>query len=215
MIEDDFKLWTMHQLQEYLADRSINKTRNKAKLVNNAYQAYILNLPVSFTDLQEEKQQIEKDEKNKLVLDNGMLTLPSPTTLFDDWIEAPSHLPDTLYDNVHNYLVKSDAGKAFKGSKSLLLSGHLINVMVHMITPNVRYCFVRGLCHPEQRLPKPLYNVWVCLHKDSGEEVTGECSCIAGCVILFFIYFSLLQKIFIKLFIILNPILEKISLKLK
>ena len=78
------------------SNRSINKTGNKAKLVNNAYQAYILNFPVSFTDPQEEKQQIEKDEKNKLVLDNGMLTLPSPTTLFDDWIEAPSHLPDVM-----------------------------------------------------------------------------------------------------------------------
>ena len=143
-----------------------------------------------------------------------MLTHPSPTTLFDDWIEAPSHLPDTLYDNVHNYLVKSDAGKAFKGGKSLLLSGHLINVMVHMITPNVRYCFVRGLCHPEQRLSKPPYNVWVCLHKDSGEVVTGECSCIAGCVIVFSIYFSLLQKIFIKLFIIFKSYFGKNILKI-
>jgi len=203
MTEHDFKLWTMQQLQEYLTDRSINKTGNKAKLVNNANQAYILDLPVSFTDPQEEKQQIEEDEKNKLILDDGMLTLPSPKTLFDDWIEAPSHLPDTLYDNVNDYLLKSDAGKAFKGGKSLLLSGHLINVMVHMITPNVRYCYIRGLCHPEQRLSKPPYNVWVCLHKDSGEVVTGECSCVAGCVIiLLFMHSAFSKTIFTTIFVL-------------
>ena len=49
-----------------------------------------------------------------------------------------------------------------------------------MTSPNLRYCFVRGLCHPEQKLSKPPYNVWVCLHKDSGTIVNGHCSCTAG-----------------------------------
>ena len=82
--------------------------------------------------------------------------------------------------NVIEYLTKYDAGKAFKGGKSLCQSGHVSNVMTHLISPNIRFCFVRGLCLPEQKLSKEPYNVWLCLHKDSGEVTTGGCSCTAG-----------------------------------
>ena len=63
---------------------------------------------------------------------------------------------------------------------SLLDSGHLSNIMVHVISPNIRYCIVRGLCLPEQKLSKDVYNVWVCLHKDSVAVATGDCSCTTG-----------------------------------
>ena len=138
MTVDDFKAWTINQLYEFLADRCINKTGNKAKLVENAYGAYCMNLPISASDPQEEKLQIEQDAKSKLILENGMVTLKSPSTLIDDWIAAPSHLLETLFHQVNTYLIANDAVKAFKGGRSLLQSGHLNNVMVHMVSPNVR-----------------------------------------------------------------------------
>ena len=40
MTEGDFQSWKNSYLQEYLADRSINKTGNNDMLVKNAYGAY-------------------------------------------------------------------------------------------------------------------------------------------------------------------------------
>ena len=44
MAKTDFQNWNNSHLQEYLPDRSINKTRNKEVLIKNAYGAYCLNL---------------------------------------------------------------------------------------------------------------------------------------------------------------------------
>ena len=109
-----------------------------------------------------------------------MLTLPNPDLIENDWIVAPVNLPDTTFTQVESYLKNCDAGKAFQGGKSLHVSEHLNNLMVHMISSNIRYCFVRGLCHPEQKLSKQPYNVWMCLHEDSCLIVNGHCTCPAG-----------------------------------
>lgn len=170
----------MAQLGQYLSDRCINKTGNKEKLVDNVYGAYLQNLPITNTDYQQENAQIEEDIKGKLKLENGMLTLPNPLKLVDDWIIAPANLPDTTHSNVEAYLKETDAGKAYTGGKSLLLSGHLSNIMVHMLSPNVRYCFARSLCLPEQKLSNKPYNVWVILHKDNGCIIDGHCGCAGG-----------------------------------
>ena len=74
----------------------------------------------------------------------------------------------------------TDAGETFKGGKSLLFSEHIKHVMTHSISSNIRYCFVKGLCHPEQKLGQNPYTIWICLHKDSGAVVNGECTCVAG-----------------------------------
>ena len=154
MSTNDFKKWTVPQLSQYLADRCINMSGNKDKLVENVFGAYVQQLPITYTDPQQEKEQIQTELKAKLCLENGMVTLPNPTSIVDDWIAAPTNLPDTTFSHVENYLKTNDAGKAFQGGRSLLMSGHVKNIMTHMLSPNVRYCFVRGLCHPEQKLSK-------------------------------------------------------------
>ena len=179
MTEADFQNWKNSYLQEYLADRSINKTGNKDVLVKNGYGAYCLNLPVTATDYLEEQEEIKKNYKEKLILENGLVTLPDPVTLQDGWYRAPENLPNTVYDDVIDYLDKNDAGKAYRSGKSLLDSEHLSNVMTHN-SNNIRYTFVRGYCFPEQRTSNKPYDVWVCLHKDTGSIVEGACSCVAG-----------------------------------
>ena len=49
----------MVQLQDFLADHCINKSGTKGKLVENAYGAYKLNLPVTATDAQSELIQLK------------------------------------------------------------------------------------------------------------------------------------------------------------
>ena len=180
MTKDDFSKWNIPQLQEYLQDRGINKSGKKDQLVVNADCAYNMNLPIVYQDIQEEQEERKRDSANKLVMENGMLTLSNPLTLSDGWVKAPENLPGATHSDIHAYLTKHEAGKAFKGGKSLLESGHLENVMTNAISPNIRYCFVRGICLPEQKVSNDYYNVWVCLHKDSSEVICGECSCVAG-----------------------------------
>ena len=68
--------------------------------------------------------------------------------------------------------------------ESLLESGHLADVRSHLISPNIRYCFVRGKCTPEQRISNDAYDVWAVLHKDNAKVICAECSCIAGYVFI-------------------------------
>ena len=89
MTTDDFKKWTVQQLTLYLSDRCINKSGNKEKLIENVYGAYMQRLP-RFTDPQQEKQQILLDTQSKLILENGMVTLPNPNLIVEDWIVAPA-----------------------------------------------------------------------------------------------------------------------------
>ena len=53
--------WNLSDLQEFLADRGINKTGNKDTFVTNAYNAYKMNIEISATDYIEEKNEVEPD----------------------------------------------------------------------------------------------------------------------------------------------------------
>lgn len=183
MTKVDFNKWTVAQLQDFLADRGINKSGNKQKLIENVFGTFQMNLPIVQTDAAQELQIIKNERSSKLVIENGLVILPDPNKLMDNWVAAPSLLPDTLYKDVNNYLIEQDAGKAFNSGKSLLQSGHIFNVMVNTISPNIRYCFVKGLCYPEQKFKtKDAYVVWICLQKDSGTIECGDCTCVAGYV---------------------------------
>ena len=97
MTEADFQNWKISYLQEYLADRSINKFGNKDVLVKNAYGAYCLNLPVTATEYLEEQEEIKKNYKEKLILENGLVILPDPVTLQDGWYSVPLKIYQTLF----------------------------------------------------------------------------------------------------------------------
>ena len=115
-----------------------------------------MNLEISATDYTEEKNEVEMNLQSKLVLENGLLSLPDPSKLIDRWFAVAYNLQNTIYEQVNAYLKNTDAGKAFKRVKSLVLSGHIKNVMSHAISSNIRYCFFKRLGHPEQKLGKIL-----------------------------------------------------------
>ena len=89
MTRKGFSSCNLSHLQEFLAaDRGINKTENKDTLVTNAYNAYKMNLEISGTDYTEEKSEVELNLQSKLVLENGLESLPDPSKLTDGWFAA-------------------------------------------------------------------------------------------------------------------------------
>ena len=128
MTREDFSTCKIPYLEEFLASRGINRTGTKEMLVRNCFSAYELELEETITDLLQEQNEVMKNHLDKLVI--GKISLPDPYSLADEWCNAPSHLPDTLY-----------------------------NDDVNDIDINVRYCFVRGNCCPEQRISNANYDV--------------------------------------------------------
>ena len=122
-------------LHDFLAKRDINRNGNNETLVTNGKNAFMMNTPVTQSDVQEEIE--ESDLNDKLGLENGLIQLPNPVKLEEGWVLAPTNLPNTIYEKIILYLQSNDAGKAYKGGKSLLDSGHLTNTMVHSVSPNV------------------------------------------------------------------------------
>ena len=81
-----------------------------------------------------------------MVFENGLVSLPDPSKshfgmdlllsmccIFSENLFLGTHLggcfSNAIYEQVNTYLKETDAGKAFKGAKNLLLSGHVKNVM--------------------------------------------------------------------------------------
>ena len=79
----DFQNWKNSNLQEYFANRSINKTGNKSVLVKTAYGVYCLNLPVIATEYLEEQGEIKKKYREKFIFEKGLDNLPDTITLQD------------------------------------------------------------------------------------------------------------------------------------
>ncbi|XP_065662496.1 uncharacterized protein LOC136085102 [Hydra vulgaris] len=132
-----------------------------------------MNLPITFTDAIEELNEIQRDVLEKLFIEK--VQIPHPLNFKNGWTEAPANFPDTLLQQTNDYLYNNNSGKAFKGGISLFNSGHLSHVMSHAINDTCRYCFI-GLCLPEQKLTNTLYDVWVVIHRGSGDVITGDCS---------------------------------------
>ena len=128
MTREEFSTCKIPYLEEFLASRGINRTGTKEMLVRNCFSAYELELQETITDLLQEQNEVMKNHLDKLVI--GKISLPDPYSLVNEWCNAPSHLPDTLY-----------------------------NDDVNDIDINVRYCFVRGNCCPEQRISNANYDV--------------------------------------------------------
>ena len=155
MTREDFPTWKIPY-----------RTGTKEMLVRNSFSAYELGLQETVIDFLQEQNEVMKNHLDKLVI--GKIGTPDPYSLVDGWCNALSHLPDTLY-------------KAFKNGNRK--SRHLSGIKTHNSDINVRYSFVRDCCHPEQRISNANYDVWVCLHKDSGGimvETNAGCTHVAG-----------------------------------
>ena len=175
------KNWKTDELRRFLKEREINCGGNKEELAKKVFWATKLDIKPAPTKA-EELLEITKSRETKLMVDNG-IKLPFPEELKSGW-EADNWLlfPQTCEEEVEEFL--KGVFKAQDKGAGLLVSNHLSNVKSHVISQNVRYCFVAAECTPEERLHNAPYNVWVCLHKDTGKVISAECTCIAGWVVL-------------------------------
>ena len=76
-----------------------------------------MNLEISATDYINEKNGVKLNLRSKLVLANGLVSLPDPTR----WFAAPYNLLNTIYEQVNKYLKDTYTGKAFKGVEKLAI----------------------------------------------------------------------------------------------
>ena len=174
---DNLNKFTVIELKEFLHQRDLNLSGNKNELCEKVFYAYKLAVPKSL-GVKDEENIKKQTSENKLVVENGLIKLPPPDELKKGWQSGSANFPDTTDDEVDKYL--KDVPKAILKGKSLESSGHVFNVECHTISPNLKYCFVRGKCVPQQRTHNKPYELWICLHKESGEVVTAECNCVAG-----------------------------------
>ena len=176
--EEVCKNLKVEELKNYLRDRGLNLSGNKAELSKKAFGSVKLGISKCSTS-KEDYAVKEKEKRERLSLESGLIQLPSPLNLKEGWQAGSLYFPNTIESDVEDYLKVHGPKSMVKGS-SLLTSKHVVDAAVHNISPNVRYCYVRGRCVPQERTNNPPYEAWVCLQKDDGSVVTGECSCVAG-----------------------------------
>ncbi|XP_068749050.1 uncharacterized protein [Montipora capricornis] len=144
---DNLSKFTVVELKEFLRQRDLNVSGSKNELCEKVFYAYKLAVPKSLCAKDEENIKRQTSE-NKLVVENGLIKLPPPDELKQGWQSGSANFPDTTDDEVDKYLM--DAPKAILKGKSLESSGHVFNVEYHTISPNLKYCFVRGKCVPQE-----------------------------------------------------------------
>ena len=68
-------------------------------------------------------------------------------------------MPNTVYDEVIDYLDKINTGKACRSGSSLLDSENFSNLMTHNNGSNIRYTFICGYCFPVGRQQNKIDNM--------------------------------------------------------
>ena len=117
----------------------------------------------------------------KLRLEDGLVTLPPPEKLQHGWMLAPSCLPDTTFAQVQQYLMARGCWKGLSWWEEFVFVWTLErNQKPTRSAPMSGTASFEHLCVPEQRVTREPYDVWVSLHKDSGEVIVGDCQCVAG-----------------------------------
>ena len=164
--EEVCKNLKVEELKNYLRDRGLNLSGNKAELSKKAFGSVKLGISKCSTSKEDDAVK-EKEKRERLSLESGLIQLPSPLNLKEGWQAGSLYFPNTIESDVEDYLKVHGPKSMVKGS-SLLTSKHVVDAAVHNISPNVRYCYVRGRCVPQERTNNPPYEAWVCLQKDDG-----------------------------------------------
>ena len=101
---------------------------------------------------------------------------------------------------------KSVAEKGFKEGKNLQLANHVRSVEYNNISDCIKYCFIRGEVVPQTRISESPYKVWICMHTEVCEILTGKCGCVAG-------YSESCKHVFVHYYILLSTKCLLVSIK--
>ena len=179
----DVPLWSIDQLKDYLRARKIAFSNvTKEDLQIRVLQAMRSNIQTT-----NDRQTVPDTVQDKLVLENGLITLPNPASL-ENWELGCYSVPAVSKQEVEHYFkqVNSDLGiyakecEAIKLGKGLSMSNHVGGILYHGISPNIGYCFVKSTVVRQTCLREQPYTVWAILGKENAEIYGAYCNCIGG-----------------------------------
>ena len=182
---EDLQQWTVMQLKNYLKERKIKiGSANKAELVRLVSHCIDSNVPVK-----DQNSCVDITIHNKLYVENGLVRLPNPDTL-QDWENGVSSVPDISSGVVEKFFadmnskigISTNGGHSLALGKGLSLSGHVLNVQYHGISPNIGYCFIKADVRRQVHHSEHPYSVWAILRKDRGQPQSLYCQCPGGYV---------------------------------
>ncbi|XP_071799977.1 uncharacterized protein [Asterias amurensis] len=184
--------WNVKQLQDFLKERGLQITqkgrlRTKAELIQLSLEAIKWGEESRDSD-DAEKLIVQKERESRLVLENGLVSLPDPQALNSNWEASAVNFPPTTTTEVDEYItlcaekhqITTGGEKAKVEGQSVWRAKHVREVRFHAISDNIRYCFVDGRVVPQKAITSAPYYTWVALHKDTGSVVSSLCSCRAG-----------------------------------
>lgn len=122
---DNLNKFKIVELIEYLCQRDLNLSGTKNELCVKVFYAHKLAVPKSL-GVRDEENMKKQISKQKLTVENGLITLPFLDNLKQGGQSRSASFPDTTDNEVDIYL--KDAPKAILKGKSLGSFGHVFNV---------------------------------------------------------------------------------------
>ena len=187
---DEFMLWKVDALREYLTRRGLSKDGNKNELAALCYSANVMKLQIVPTSSEIIKQ--NADDYKKLLHFQNSQTIPDPRKLYENWLDEKngiSQWPPVYISDIIQYLTERDnpttlrtvlqdykIGKAYE----YFYNGFLEEIFLHAINNQSPYCILRAKCTPSQKMKDEQHDVLVCVCKESGKIMSSYCTCTAG-----------------------------------
>ncbi|PIK60998.1 hypothetical protein BSL78_02049 [Apostichopus japonicus] len=183
---DEFKMWKVERLKQFLKKRNLKVSGRKDELVALAYAAVHMNIP-QVTDAREEKA---TDYSAILNVENEVL--PDPFKDLENGWEGEDSVrkwPPCMYFDIAQYLSNIDnvelcqrlmsdykEGKAY----SYLESGWLGEMFYHVINEKSKFCLLKAECRPSQRINNIPWQAWICLEKLTGRSFVDIAPVLLG-----------------------------------
>ena len=186
---DDFKMFKVDALKDYLRARGQKVTMNRPALEALCYGCEVLDIPIQPTSDEEKKR---KEAQRRALLDTPDGLQPDPfTELLTGWLEQPEGIvywPPTMEYEIGAYLLSPecvDLGRRMlsdykEGKAYSYTEKWLGNVSYHKISDRSKYCYLRAESLPSMRINMPPHKIWVMVEKVSGAVKNAYCTCFAG-----------------------------------
>ena len=116
--EEVCKNLKVEELKNYLRDRGLNLSGNKAELSKKAFGSVKLGISKCSTSKEDDAVK-EKEKRERLSLESGLIQLPSPLNLKEGWQAGSLYFPNTIESDVEDYLKVHGPKSMVKGSSLL------------------------------------------------------------------------------------------------
>ena len=191
MCLDDFTLWRVPVLKDYLRKRGLKtSSMRKDELVALAYGAHVMKAPI-LPSAAETLLTKAQQYKSLLLYENDYL--PDPLCDLNGWYNEENGMelwPPTMQFDIAEYLLErqenKDLGKRlmsdYKEGKafSYFDCNYLKTILYHPITIESKVCFLKSESTPSQNIGHPPHKIWILLNKENGKVQQAYFTCFAG-----------------------------------